>query len=252
VNILTKRIIPCLDVTEGRVVKGVKFQNLEGVGYPPDMAPDYEKQGADEIVFLDISASAQNRPTVLEVVEKTAEKLFVPLTVGGGIRTRDDMREALNAGADKVSINTAAVLRPDLITTCAKDFGRQCVVVAIDARREGESWKVYTHGGRDRTELDAVVWAGAVEDLGAGEILLTSMDADGTTDGYDLELTAAVAEAVNIPVIASGGCGNLEHIYDVFHQTNASAALAASIFHYQVFTVKQVKDYLRDKGVPVR
>jgi len=250
--VLTKRIIPCLDVTEGRVVKGVKFQNLEGVGYPPDMAVEYEKQGADEIVFLDITASSDARKTLLEVVERTAEGLFVPLTVGGGVRTREDMRLALNAGADKVSVNTAAVHDPTLITTCARDFGSQCVVVAIDAKREGRCWKVYTHGGRQRTELDAADWAYEAQDRGAGEILLTSMDADGTTSGYDIKLTQLVADSVDIPVIASGGCGSPEHIYQVFEQTNASAALAASIFHYGTYTVGDVKKYLADRGVLVR
>jgi cyclase len=249
---LTKRIIPCLDVTEGRVVKGVKFQNLEGVGYPPELAKAYEEQGADEIVFLDITATSDARKTLLEVVEKTAEGLFVPLTVGGGIRSKEDMRLALNAGADKVSVNTAAVHDPSLITSCAKDFGSQCVVVAIDAKHEGRGWKVYTHGGRQRTELDAVDWAYEAEDRGAGEVLLTSMDADGTTNGYDLKLTQLVADSVNIPVIASGGCGNPEHIYQVFEQTNASAALAASIFHYGTYTVGDVKRYLQDRGVVVR
>ena len=249
---LTKRIIPCLDVTEGRVVKGVKFENLEGVGYPPELARRYEAQGADEVVFLDITATSDARKTLLESVERTAEKLFVPLTVGGGIRSVEDMRMALKAGADKVSINSAAVSSPALIGECAREFGKQCVVVAIDARKDGDRWAVYTRGGRQRTELDAVSWATEAEDRGAGEILLTSMDADGTTNGYDLALTAAVAEAVDIPVIASGGCGGPEHMYEVFQQTEASAALAASIFHYGTWTVAQVKDYLRDKGVVVR
>ena len=249
---LTKRIIPCLDVTDGRVVKGVKFENLEGVGYPPDLARRYEEQGADEVVFLDITASSDARRTLLESVERTAEKLFVPLTVGGGIRSVDDMRSALKAGADKVSINSAAVASPELIGDCAREFGKQCVVVAIDAKKEGDRWIVYTHGGRRRTELDAVAWAAEAEDRGAGEILLTSMDADGTTNGYDIGLTAAVAEAVDIPVIASGGCGGPEHMYEVFEQTGASAALAASIFHYGTWTVAQVKEYLKDRGVLVR
>lgn len=249
---LTKRIIPCLDVTDGRVVKGVKFENLEGVGYPPDLARRYEEQGADEVVFLDITASSDARRTLLESVERTAEKLFVPLTVGGGIRSVDDMRSALKAGADKVSINSAAVASPELIGDCAREFGKQCVVVAIDAKKEGGRWIVYTHGGRRRTELDAVAWAAEAEDRGAGEILLTSMDADGTTNGYDIGLTAAVADAVDIPVIASGGCGGPEHMYEVFEQTGASAALAASIFHYGTWTVAQVKEYLKDRGVLVR
>lgn len=249
---MTKRIIPCLDVRDGVTVKGVNFVNLQEVGDPPEMASAYEAQGADEIVFLDISASAEGRKTLMHVVERTAERLFVPLTVGGGIRSKEDMRTALNAGADKVSMNTIAVQRPQVISECAEDFGRQCVVVAIDAKREGPSWKVYTHGGRRRTELDAIEWAAMAQDLGAGEILLTSMDADGTKDGYDLPLTQRVADEVDIPVIASGGCGNAQHIYDVLSSTGAEAALAASIFHYGELTVKQVKDYLRERGVPVR
>ena len=249
---LTKRIIPCLDVRDGVTVKGINFVNLQEVGDPPDMASAYEAQGADEIVFLDISASAEGRKTLMNVVERTAERLFVPLTVGGGIRSREDMRTALNAGADKVSVNTIAVQRPQVISECAEDFGRQCVVVAIDAKREASSWKVYTHGGRKRTEIDAIEWAGMAQDLGAGEILLTSMDADGTKDGYDLLLTEKVAEEVDIPVIASGGCGNAQHIHDVLSKTGAEAALAASIFHYGELTVKQVKAYLRERGVPVR
>jgi len=249
---LTKRIIPCLDVKNGITVKGVNFVNLKDVGDPPEMAAAYEKQGADEIVFLDISATADGRKTLMNVVERTAERLFIPLTVGGGIRNKGDMRTALNAGADKVSVNTIAVQRPEVISDGAEDFGRQCVVVAIDAKREGKSWKVYTHGGRNRTDIDAIEWAKQAEELGAGEILLTSMDADGTKDGYDIPLTAKVADAVKIPVIASGGCGNAQHIYEVLAQTGAEAALAASIFHYGELTVKQVKDYLMDKGVNVR
>ncbi|MCX6653401.1 MAG: imidazole glycerol phosphate synthase subunit HisF, partial [Methanomassiliicoccales archaeon] len=225
---LTKRIIPCLDVKDGTTVKGIKFVDLQDVGEPPQMAAEYERQGADEIVFLDISASAEGRKTLMDVVEKTAERLFVPLTVGGGIRSKEDMRSALNAGADKVSVNTVAVQRPEVISECAEDFGSQCVVVAIDAKREGTSWKVYTHGGRRRTEVDAVEWAGRVQDLGAGEILLTSMDADGTKEGYDVELTRAVAERVSIPVIASGGAGTLEHIYEALTAGKADAALIAS------------------------
>jgi len=249
---LTKRIIPCLDVKDGAVVKGIKFLDLKDVGYPPELAEAYEKQGADEIVFLDISASAEGRRTLLGIVEETAKRLFVPLTVGGGIREKDDMRKALNAGADKVSINTVAVQRPEIISECAKDFGSQCVVVAIDAKRQGGSWTVYTHGGRRNADLDMVDWARRVEDLGAGEILLTSMDADGTKDGYDIAMTRAVAEAVDIPVIASGGCGSPQHILEVLKGTKAEAALAASIFHYGQCTVGNVKQYLRENGVEVR
>jgi cyclase len=249
---LTKRIIPCLDVKDGAVVKGVKFLDLKDVGYPPEMAEAYERQGADEIVFLDISASAEGRRTLLGIVEETAKRLFIPLTVGGGIREKDDMRAALNAGADKVSINTMAVQSPGIISECAKDFGSQCVVVAIDAKRRAGGWTVYTHGGRRDAGLEMVRWARRVEDLGAGEILLTSMDADGTKDGYDIAMTAAVAEAVNIPVIASGGCGSPKHILDVLQQTKAEAALAASIFHYGQCTVREVKQYLRQNGVEVR
>lgn len=234
------------------MVKGIKFLDLQDVGDPPAMAVDYERQGADEIVFLDISASAEGRKTMMHVVERTAESLFVPLTVGGGIRSRDDMRQALNAGADKVSVNTIAVQHPNVISECAEDFGSQCVVVAIDAKREGESWKVYTHGGRKRTDLDAVKWARNAQELGAGEILLTSMDADGTKQGYDIDLTAQVAEAVTIPVIASGGCGNVQHIVEVLRLTKAEAALAASIFHYGQLSVSEVKAQLREKGVRVR
>jgi cyclase len=249
---LTKRIIPCLDVKNGAVVKGIKFLDLKDVGYPPELAEAYERQGADEIVFLDISASAEGRKTLLDIVEETAKRLFVPLTVGGGIREKDDMRAALNAGADKVSVNTVAVQRPEIISECAKDFGSQCVVVAIDAKRQGGDWTVYTHGGRKDAKMDMVAWARKVEDLGAGEILLTSMDADGTKDGYDIAMTRAVADAVNIPVIASGGCGSPQHILDVLKQTKAEAALAASIFHYGQWTVRDVKTYLRDNGVEVR
>ncbi|MCL2032043.1 MAG: imidazole glycerol phosphate synthase subunit HisF [Methanomassiliicoccaceae archaeon] len=249
---LTKRIIPCLDVRDGKVVKGVRFQNLRDVGHPPDLAGEYEAQGADEVVFLDISATLEARDTMLRIVSETAERLFVPLTVGGGIRTKQDMRAALSAGADKVSVNSAAVADPSIIRECADDFGRQCVVVAIDARKKDGRWEVHTHGGTVPANIDAVEWAGKVEDLGAGEILLTSMDADGVGKGYDIALTAAVADAVSIPVIASGGVGSMEHIYQVFAQTGAAAALAASIFHYNECSVGQVKEYLRDRGVAVR
>ena len=249
---LTKRIIPCLDVKDGKVVKGINFKGLRDVGYPPELATEYELQGADEITFLDISASLEARQTMLNIVSETAGKLFVPLTVGGGIRKVQDMRDALNAGADKVSVNSAAVSNPDIISECAESFGRQCVVVAIDGKRVGDHWEVFTHGGTKSAGIDAVEWAQRAEDLGAGEILLTSMDADGVKTGYDIPFTEAVADAVSIPVIASGGCGSKEHIYDVFAQTGASAALAASIFHYNECTVGGVKEYLRDKGVNVR
>lgn len=249
---LAKRIIPCLDVKNGKVVKGINFENLRDIGSPSELAEEYERQGADEITFLDITASLESRQTMLDVVSETAKRLFVPLTVGGGIRTYSDMRDALNAGADKVSVNSAAVSNPEIITECSEGFGSQCVVVAIDAKRTGDGWRVATHGGTRLTDLDAVEWAQRVQDLGAGEILLTSMDADGVKTGYDIPLTAAVADAVSIPVIASGGCGSKEHIYEVFSQTNASAALAASIFHYRECTVGDVKQYLRDRGINVR
>lgn len=249
---LTKRIIPCLDVKNGKVVKGVNFVNLKDMGTPPQLAEEYSKQGADEITFLDIAATLESRKTILELVAETAQRVFVPLTVGGGIRTPNDIRDALNAGADKASINSAAVQNPSMITESSDRFGRQCVVVAIDAKRVGGGWEVVTHGGTKTTGLDAVQWAQKVEDLGAGEILVTSMDCDGVKNGYDIPLTAAISDAVDIPVIASGGCGTVEHIYEVFAHTNASAALAASIFHYGQYTVGEVKEYLRDKGVPVR
>ncbi len=249
---LTKRIIPCLDVKNGKVVKGVNFVNLKDMGTPPQLAEEYSKQGADEITFLDIAATLESRKTILELVAETAQRVFVPLTVGGGIRTPNDIRDALNAGADKASINSAAVQNPSMITESSERFGRQCVVVAIDAKRVGGDWEVVTHGGTKTTGLDAVQWAQKVEDLGAGEILVTSMDCDGVKNGYDIPLTAAISDAVDIPVIASGGCGTVEHIYEVFAHTNASAALAASIFHYGQYTVGEVKEYLRDKGVPVR
>ena len=249
---LTKRIIPCLDVKDGKVVKGINFKGLREVGYPPEMASEYEIQGADEITFLDISASLEARQTMLNIVSETAGKLFVPLTVGGGIRKVQDMRDALNAGADKVSVNSAAVSNPDIISECADSFGSQCVVVAIDGKRVGDHWEVFTHGGTRSAGIDAVEWAQRAQDLGAGEILLTSMDADGVKTGYDIPFTEAVADAVSVPVIASGGCGSKEHIFDVFSQTGASAALAASIFHYNECTVGEVKEYLRDRGVNVR
>ena len=250
---LAKRIIPCLDVQDGRVVKGVKFQDLRGVGDPAELAARYEAQGADEIVFLDISASTEERKTLLDAVQRTAERLFIPLTVGGGVSSVEDMYHALRAGADKVAINTNAVSNPRLISDCAERFGSQCVVVAIDAKRTGPAqWEVYTHGGRKPRGLDAVRWAQYMEELGAGEILLTSMDRDGTKDGYDIELTSTVAEAVGIPVIASGGAGNLEHLYEALTDGKADAVLAASIFHYREYTIREAKEYLRSKGVVVR
>ncbi|MED6300371.1 MAG: imidazole glycerol phosphate synthase subunit HisF [Verrucomicrobiota bacterium] len=251
---LTKRIIPCLDVTDGRVVKGTKFLQLRDAGDPVECAIAYDAQGADELVFLDITASSDERNTMVDVVEKTAQQCFMPLTVGGGIRTVEDMRVMLHAGADKVGVNTAAVSNPDIISEGSKAFGSQCIVVAIDAKKDPEenSWQVYTHGGRKPIDLDAIEWAKEVEDRGAGEILLTSMDADGTKDGYDIELNARVSELLNIPVIASGGAGKLEHMAEVLAKGKADAVLAASIFHFGEFTVGDVKDYLSSVGVPVR
>ncbi|MBW7896056.1 MAG: imidazole glycerol phosphate synthase subunit HisF [Opitutaceae bacterium] len=251
---LSRRIIPCLDVTAGRVVKGVKFQELRDAGDPVDCAKAYDAQGADELVFLDITASSDNRAIMHDVVRATAEQCFMPLTVGGGLRSVDDIRAMLNAGADKVSLNTAAIKDPALIRDASRRFGNQCIVVAIDAKREpdGKSWRVYTHGGRNPTELDAVAWASKAVALGAGEILLTSMDRDGTQAGYDLELTRAVSDAVEVPVIASGGAGSLAHLAEVLEQGGASAVLAASIFHFGTFTIPQAKRYLADHDVPVR
>ncbi|RMH00614.1 MAG: imidazole glycerol phosphate synthase subunit HisF [Aquificota bacterium] len=249
---LAKRIIPCLDVDRGRVVKGVRFQNLIDAGDPVEVAKVYEEEGADELVFLDISASAEGRKTMLDVVKRVAEEVFMPFTVGGGVSSLEDIRKLLESGADKVSINTAAVKEPSLIYEGAKRFGSQCIVVAIDAKRRDKGWEVYVHGGRTPTGLDAVEWAKRVESLGAGEILLTSMDRDGTKLGYDLELTEAVAKAVNIPVIASGGAGSMEHFYEVFKKTGADAALAASLFHFREVSIKELKEYLAKEGIPVR
>ena len=250
---LSKRIIPCLDVTDGRVVKGTKFLELRDAGDPVECAKAYDRQGADELVFLDITASSDGRATMVSVVERTAEQCFMPLTVGGGIRAVEDFRTMLGAGADKVSVNTSALQRPDLIREASRAFGSQCVVVAIDAKREAAGrWRVYTHGGRNPTERDAVQWAKQAEELGAGEILLTSMDADGTCDGYDLELTRAVSTAVGIPVIASGGAGTLDHLADVLQQGAADAVLAASIFHFGTYTVDDAKSHLASRGIPVR
>jgi len=249
---LKRRIIPCLDVKNGKVVKGVNFVNLRDMGYPPELAENYSNQGADEITFLDIAASLEYRQTTLQLVSETAERVFVPLTVGGGIKTVEDMHDALSAGADKVSVNSAAIGNPNLISDSADRFGRQCVVLAIDAKRNEGSWEVFSHGGTKSTGLDAIEWATRGVDLGAGEILLTSVDADGVKNGYDIPLTEAIADAVNVPVIASGGCGSAEHIYEVFSQTDASAALAASIFHSNQNTILDIKEYLKDKGVCVR
>lgn len=250
---ITKRIIPCLDVRDGRVVKGVNFVNIRDAGDPVELARFYSDQGADEIVFLDITATSDGRATVADVVERTAEQVFVPLTVGGGIRTLEDFRQLLRAGADKISVNSAAVKDPGLISRAAERFGSQCVVLAIDARRRPEgSYEVVVAGGRTPTGLDAVEWARRGEALGAGEILLTSMDADGTKAGFDLEMTRAVTQAVSIPVIASGGCGSLEHFAQVFAETDCDAALAASLFHFGELTVPQVKEYLRKRKIPVR
>jgi len=250
---LAKRIIPCLDVKDGRVVKGVQFVGLRDAGDPVELAAKYSREGADELVFLDISASHDGRKTMVDVIERTAAQITIPFTVGGGINHVDDMKRILRAGADKISLNTAAVLRPELIREGAKIFGAQCIVVAIDARRTGEQqWEVYTHGGRNGTGRDVVEWAKEAEALGAGEILLTSMDADGEKTGYDLALTRAVAEAVGIPVIASGGAGTAEHFAQVLTEGKADAALAASIFHYEETSIKSVKSYLTAKGVGVR
>ncbi|MDD5132712.1 MAG: imidazole glycerol phosphate synthase subunit HisF [bacterium] len=249
---LAKRIIPCLDVDAGRVVKGTKFINIRDAGDPVEVAKRYDAEGADEIVFLDITASYQKRNIMLEVVKKTAEQVFMPLTVGGGIRNIDDIRTLLKSGADKVSMNTAAVENPKLVKEASDRFGSQCIVVAIDAKRKEPGWQVYTHGGRTPIDLDAIEWAKTAERLGAGEILLTSMDCDGTKDGYDLALTRAISEAVSIPVIASGGAGKLEHFYDAFAAGKADAALAASLFHFKELTIKQVKEYLKKKKVIVR
>ena len=269
---LAKRIIPCLDVKDGRVVKGIHFLELRDAGDPVESARAYSRVGADEIVYLDITASIEKRRAILDVVIKTAEQVFIPLTVGGGIRNIEDIRLLLKSGADKVSLNTAAVENPDLVREASEEFGNQCIVVAIDAKGQktedraqeravssgicdltsGKRWQVYIYGGRKPTDKDALEWAREVEDLGAGEILLTSMDKDGTKEGYDLELTRTISEAVNIPVIASGGAGSLEHLYHAFTRGKADAALAASIFHYGEYSVMEAKKYLGNKGIPVR
>lgn len=249
----TKRIIPCLDVNNGRVVKGVNFVDLKDAGDPVEIARAYDAAGADELVFLDITASCEERDTVVDMVRQVAANVFIPFTVGGGIRTVDDFRKLLREGADKISVNSAAIDRPELITEAAEKFGSQCVVVAIDAkRRQVGGWNIYKHGGRLDTGIDAIEWAKKVEKLGAGEILLTSMDCDGTKAGYDIELTRAIADAVSVPVIASGGAGTLEHFYDALTEGGADAALAASLFHYKELEIRQVKDHLAEKGISVR
>lgn len=249
---LAKRIIPCLDVKAGRVVKGVNFIGLRDAGDPVEIARLYDREGADELCFLDITASHENREIILDVVARTAEEVFMPLTVGGGINRLEDIRKLLRAGADKVSVNTGAVARPIFVREAAETFGSQCIVVAIDAKIAGVGWEVYTHGGRHSTGIDACEWAEKMAAYGAGEILLTSMDRDGTKNGYDLDLTRAIAQRVAVPVIASGGVGNLEHIYEGLTIGKASAALAASIFHYREFTISECKRYLEQRGIPVR
>lgn len=249
---LAKRIIPCLDVKDGRVVKGVKFLDLRDAGDPAEIAAVYDREGADEIVFLDITASHEERPILIDVVRRTAENVFMPLTVGGGIEELDTIEELLKAGADKVSINTKALQEPDFIKAAASRFGTQCIVVAIDAKRAGKGWEVYTHGGRRPTGKDALLWAKEVVGLGAGEILLTSMDCDGTKAGFDIEFTSSVSEAINVPVIASGGAGNLEHLRQALVEGKADAALAASIFHFKEHTIKEAKEFLKGKGVEIR
>ncbi len=254
---LAKRIIPCLDWAGGRVVKGIKFLKLQDAGDPVEIAESYDQQGADELIFLDITASSDHRDILIDVVRRTSERIFMPFTVGGGIRSLEDIRKLLNAGADKVSINTAAVKNPNLIIEASRRFGSQCIVVAIDAKRKERGydhpkWEVYIQGGRTPTEIDAVEWAKKMEDHGAGEFMLTSMDADGTKAGYDIELTRTISETVGIPVIASGGGGHLEHLYEALESGKADAVLTASIFHYRTYTIKEVKEYLRDKGILVR
>ena len=252
---LTKRIIPCLDVKDGRVVKGTKFLDLKDAGDPVEVAREYDRQGADELTFLDITASHEKRGIILDVVRRTAEDVFMPLTVGGGISAVEDIRELLKAGADKVSINTAAIRNPEFVKEAARIFGSQCIVVAIDAKRVSSDklkWEIYTHGGRNPTGIDVVEWAVKMESFGAGELLLTSMDKDGTKDGFDIELTRTVSEAVYIPVIASGGVGNPDHIHNGFEKGKADAALAASIFHYREYSINEVKKHLKEKGTLVR
>ncbi len=249
---LAKRIIPCMDVTDGRVVKGVNFVELRDAGDPVEIARRYDEQGADELTFLDITASSDNRGLILHIIEQVASQVFIPLTVGGGVRAVEDVRRLLNAGADKVSMNTSAVVNPQLVADAAGRFGSQCIVVAIDAKRVGDHWEVFTHGGRKPTGLDAVEWAKKMVELGAGELLLTSMDRDGTKSGFDLALTRAISDAVDVPIIASGGVGNLDHLVEGVKQGGADAVLAASIFHFGEYSVNQAKHYMADHGIEVR
>ena len=249
---LAKRIIPCMDVTDGRVVKGVNFVELRDAGDPVEIARRYDEQGADELTFLDITASSDNRGLILHIIEQVASQVFIPLTVGGGARAVEDVRRLLNAGADKVSMNTSAVVNPQLVADAAGRFGSQCIVVAIDAKRVGDHWEVFTHGGRKPTGLDAVEWAKKMVELGAGELLLTSMDRDGTKSGFDLALTRAISDAVDVPIIASGGVGNLDHLVEGVKQGGADAVLAASIFHFGEYSVNQAKHYMADHGIEVR
>ncbi|MFC1729845.1 imidazole glycerol phosphate synthase subunit HisF [candidate division KSB1 bacterium] len=249
---LTKRIIPCLDVKEGRVVKGIHFKQLKDAGDPVELGKYYDREGADELVFLDISASQEQRRTIVELAGSVAKNIFIPFTIGGGISTIDDIHALLNSGADKISINTAAILNPGLITDSAKKFGSQCIVVAVDVKRIPEGWTVYSYGGTRDMNRDAIKWIKEVEDRGAGEILLTSMDADGSQSGYDIEVTRKISTMVSIPVIASGGGGALEHFYEAIHDGCADAVLAASVFHYRTMTIKQVKEYLQERNIPVR
>ena len=249
---LSKRIIPCLDVTDGRVVKGINFIDLQDAGDPVEIAKNYNEQGADEITFLDITASSDNRDLILDIIESVAKQIFIPLTVGGGVRSVNDVRRLLNAGADKVSINTSAILNPELVKESSARFGSQCIVVAIDAKRVNDHWEVFTHGGRNKTGLDALEWAKKMVNYGAGELLLTSMDRDGTKSGFDLELTQQISDAVEVPIIASGGVGNLKHLVDGVKLGKADAVLAASIFHFGEFSIKDAKEFMKNNNVEVR
>ncbi|MEC7885642.1 MAG: imidazole glycerol phosphate synthase subunit HisF [Pseudomonadota bacterium] len=249
---LTKRIIPCLDVDNGRVVKGIKFKSIKDAGDPVEIAKRYNDEGADEITFLDITASSDNRDTIYSVVEKVANEVFIPLTVGGGVRTVDDIRALLNCGADKITINTSAIKNPNLIKEASTAVGSQCIVIAIDAKKSSDTWEIYTHGGRNPTGINAIDWAKKSEEFGAGELLVTSMDKDGTKEGFDLELMNNINDKVNIPIIASGGVGTLEHLYEGVSIGRADAVLAASIFHFGMFSIKEVKSYMKDRGIPVR